>query len=92
MLGGNYLRIESQKTMGATDRTAFGNALHWVHGRLRLCAVRSSKNGPLGVRSAVGATTHFLHELNHEETGKSGPLCIARCGTARVRVDFPHGA
>ena len=25
-------------------------------------------------RSAVGAATQFLHELNHGETGKSGPL------------------
>ena len=31
-------------------------------------------NWPVARRSAVGATTKILHELNHGETGKGDPL------------------
>ena len=35
---------------------------------------RSTTNWPMARRSAVGAATQNLHELNHGETGKSDPL------------------
>ena len=37
-------------------------------------STRSIMHWTMAWRTAVDATTHFLHELIHGETGKSGPL------------------